>query len=285
MLSGVEGKFVTELRRPKINLINIVTSAVCSSVAIASTLIRLYIRRNRLWADDAWACFSMMSLIVQVVAVFLHSSTGTVGVTRYYLMAVTFYTIIWSARLSLLFSIIRIDPCLKRRAYLLLCACIFIVTCILLISQVFWVCEPKREWKRLNPPQCHLEPQVALFQLTSDVLADATLLLTPIILFRILSDKWLRYRLVAIFSTCIITTILSLVHAVFIIRVGGWKSEIVGLVEDCTSLIVCNIPVIASAATHLGEGYAARRVPRSLSSVSCHVSLPVSTVGSDATLL
>ncbi|KAF8719235.1 hypothetical protein AX14_011279, partial [Amanita brunnescens Koide BX004] len=44
-----------------------------------------------LWADDASATFSMLSLIIQVAAVFLPAGQSRVGVSRYYLMAITFY--------------------------------------------------------------------------------------------------------------------------------------------------------------------------------------------------
>lgn len=35
-------------------------------------LSRLYKRRRRLWADDIWALFASVALVIQVVAVFLH---------------------------------------------------------------------------------------------------------------------------------------------------------------------------------------------------------------------
>ncbi|KAF8335095.1 hypothetical protein F5887DRAFT_624166 [Amanita rubescens] len=247
-----------------------VTSLVCSSLAICSTLIRLALRMGRLWADDASATFSMLSLVIQLSAVFLPSESirARLGVARYYLMAITFYLTIWSARLSLLFSIIRIDPNPIRRKFLIFNAYIFALVCVLLVAQIFWICEPQRKWKSLKPPQCHVGLQVALLQLVTDVLADLTLLITPICLFRNIRDKWLRYRLVAIFSTCMVTTIVSLVHALYILTAGGPRLVIAAIVENCTSLIVCNVPVIASAAIHLGDNYSARKGPRCLESVT-----------------
>jgi hypothetical protein len=35
-------------------------------------LSRLYKRRRRLWADDIWALFASVALVIQVVAIFLH---------------------------------------------------------------------------------------------------------------------------------------------------------------------------------------------------------------------
>ncbi|KAK2467364.1 hypothetical protein APHAL10511_000599 [Amanita phalloides] len=245
-----------------------VTSIVCSSVAICATIVRFALRMGRLWIDDAWAMFSMSSLMIQVIAVFLPSYPSRLGASRYYLMAVMFYVTIWSARLSLLFSIIRIDPNPVRRKYLIANACIFVFICLFLIAQLFWVCEPQRKWKSLKLPQCQIGSQVAIFQLITDALADLTLLITPLWVFRIIRDDWLRYRLMAIFSTCMVTTIVSLVHAVYILTAGGKKVVIAALVENGVSLVVCNVPVIASAAIHLGENYSARKAPGNLDSVT-----------------
>ena len=68
-------------------------------------------------------------------------------------------------------------------------------------------------------------------RLLADVLADLTLVVAPICIFRLIRDGWLRYRLIAIFSTCIITTIVSLVHAAFILTEGGVRVVIAALVE------------------------------------------------------
>lgn len=72
-----------------------------------------------------------------------------------------------SARLSILFSVIRIDPWERRRKRLLLIAILFLVAFAILLIQLFWVCEPNPAWKRLRNPQCPLSTQVPIFQLVS----------------------------------------------------------------------------------------------------------------------
>lgn len=69
-------------------------------------------------------------------------------------------------------------------------------------------------------------------------LADIILLLAPLRLFAILRDNWVRYRFILIFSTCIITTIVSLVHAVYILTTGRLKVIISALVEVRALLVV-----------------------------------------------
>ncbi|KAJ7068906.1 hypothetical protein B0H15DRAFT_793969 [Mycena belliarum] len=239
------------------------TCATCSLFALGSTIYRLYKRRGRYWADDAWALVAFLALIVQVVAVFLHVPTPN-EMTRtarvaggcilprqsgspYYLMAMTFYTIIWASRLSILFSIVRVDPSEQRRRTLGWVALAFVGAATFLHAQLLWVCEPEPAWKDAANPQCRLPLQVALCQVVTDVIADTVLLLAPVPLFRQLADRALRRKLTLIFSTCVVTTVVSLVHASFILRNGGIKVLITALVEDCMSLVVANLPVVVTA--------------------------------------
>ncbi|KAJ7663873.1 hypothetical protein DFH06DRAFT_335250 [Mycena polygramma] len=228
-----------------------ITSATCSFFALGTTIYRLYKRRGRLWADDAWALLAFISLIVQVVAVFLHlpepnNLPQSTRVAVYYSMAATFYVTIWASRLSILFSIVRIDPSVTRRRRLFWIAFAFVAACLFLLSQLFWVCEPDPSWKKASNPQCHLTRVVAICQLVTDVVADSILLLAPLPLFRNLSDKALRNKLTLIFSTCVVTTIVSLVHAAYILTNGHIKVLISAVVEDSFSLIVANIPVVVT---------------------------------------
>jgi H+/Cl- antiporter ClcA len=164
-------------------------------------------------------------LIVQFGAVFMHVEhpadlSRLDRIAAYYLMAVTFYTVIWSARISILFSIIRIDPDPRMRYRLKWLAAAFVAAVCGLLFQLFWTCEHLHGWKNKASPQCPLPKQVAIFQLISacafaffwdspvtygasagDILADLALILLPIRLLRGIKDRRLRWRLIFIFST------------------------------------------------------------------------------------
>jgi hypothetical protein len=43
-----------------------------SAECFRTQIFRLYKRRRRLWADDIWALFASVALVIQVVAIFLH---------------------------------------------------------------------------------------------------------------------------------------------------------------------------------------------------------------------
>ena len=91
----------------------------CGIVAVFMTIWRLWMRRGRFWwddgyvplsffsprhkanANDRWAFFSLLSLFAQFAAVFLRGVpepnhlSRTTKVASYYLMASTFYAVIW----------------------------------------------------------------------------------------------------------------------------------------------------------------------------------------------
>ena len=87
-------------------------------------------------------------------------------IAAYYLIATTFYAVIWSARLSILFSIIRIDPDPVMRRRLVWLAGVFIAAIVFFFTQLFWICETiGGGWKNKPSPQCPLPKQVAICQL------------------------------------------------------------------------------------------------------------------------
>ncbi|KAJ6587926.1 hypothetical protein B0H19DRAFT_1012740 [Mycena capillaripes] len=228
-----------------------ITSATCSSFALGVTTYRLYKRRGKFWVDDLWALVAFVALIIQVVGVFLHIPvpnhwpTAT-HVAAFYLTRTTFYTIIWASRLSILFSIFRIDPSAERRKCLFWVSVAFVGAAAFLLGQLLWVCESQQQWKFSLSPQCELPLQIAICQLVSDATADLILLFSPLPLFRNLQNKSLGHKLILIFSTCVATTIGSIVHATFVLQNNNTRVAISGVVEGCLSLIVANIPVVVT---------------------------------------
>ncbi|KAF8996401.1 hypothetical protein BDZ89DRAFT_1258385 [Hymenopellis radicata] len=179
--------------------------------------------------DDTWAGFAVAVLLAQIAGVFVHIPNPSEYAGQYkiiqiaacYVLATSFYTIVWSSRLSILFSIIRVHPDEQQRRRFRWIAALFIVVPVILICQLFWVCEPEPRWKYMLSPQCVLNKQVAICQLVSDVVADLVLLIAPLKLLSCIQDAGLRRRLMVIFSTCIVTTVVSLTHASYILTFGA----------------------------------------------------------------
>ncbi|KAJ7847067.1 hypothetical protein B0H13DRAFT_1907441 [Mycena leptocephala] len=149
------------------------------------------------------------------------------NITAYYFMGTTFYLII---------CIIRIEPSAQRRRLLFWVAAAFVAAALFLLGQMFWICESDHSAEYYAYVAC----------VKADVISDSILLLAPLLLLRNLIDKSLGRKLTLLFSTCVVTTIVSLVHAAFILRDEDMKILISAIVEiqDCLSLVVANIPVV-----------------------------------------
>jgi len=212
------------------------------------------VRWHRLWWDDAWAFFSMLNIMCLIGVTFTHFASPpseTTRVAAYYLSTVFFTTVVWTARLSILFSVIRITPTPYMKKVLSYIAVLFVVFWLVLLVQPFWVCEAEPGWKEEPNPQCALGEQVAILQICTDVIADILLIAAPCWDLRNVMDKGLRRRLMILFSTSIMTTIVSLVHDGIVLTQGGIREALAALLEDSIGLIVANLAVVVTAVYRL----------------------------------
>ncbi|KAG1884283.1 hypothetical protein F4604DRAFT_1732496, partial [Suillus subluteus] len=174
-------------------------------------------------------------------------------VALYYMVAQFFYAIVWSSRLSILFTIVRltIPKTIFRRA-LMSAVIIFGIAWALLFSQVWWVCESESGWKTQPRPQCDLGRDVAIAQIITDVLGDFVLILAPFsLLYKIRLSTGQKVRVLAVFSASAITTIVSLTHAYYIFSGRGANEGMAAVVEASMSLIVANLSVVVAFIFHL----------------------------------
>ncbi|KAF8516780.1 hypothetical protein JB92DRAFT_2810087 [Gautieria morchelliformis] len=254
---------VSTISIPNVELI----ATLCPAIALVATLGRLGLRiyRSGLWWDDAFALLSAIHIILASVGGWVHFMdpkllTRTTRIAAYYVLSEAFYGTVWAARLSILFSVIRITPDAFSRTLLYRAAIVFGVVWAFFFAQLFWICVPELNWTDLSAPQCTLSLQVPVCQLVTDILADLLLITVPVRLFLGSSlESGMKIRLAAIFSASILTTVVSLVHAVYILKVGGVDELVAAVVEDSVSLIVCNLSVVVTAlyrACGLGENVA-----------------------------
>ncbi|KAF9446197.1 hypothetical protein P691DRAFT_784169 [Macrolepiota fuliginosa MF-IS2] len=100
-------------------------------------------------------------------------------------------------------------------------------------------------------PSANLSTLMTFPGRVADIISDGTLLFVPIRLFMIIQEKELRYRLIVIFGTCIITTIVSFVHTAFLFEVKETPIIITAVVENAISLVVCNVPIMVATIVKL----------------------------------
>ncbi|TFL03112.1 hypothetical protein BDV98DRAFT_416172 [Pterulicium gracile] len=244
----------------------ILSGIIGMPIAGAATLIRLLLRRHRLWWDDLLAGLSALSLLMTGVSgklLYSINEDSTIPqssrVGLYYIVAVTFDTTIWLSRLSLLLNIMRLGHFRRR---LSMAAVLFSIALIILVAQIFWVCIPQdnhNQWKSDTVPQCTLGKQVAINQITTDFFADVVLVATPLLLLKsmLIKSKHSRAlwtRLAASFSVAGLTTIVSIAHTVYLLE-GSPVSLIVSNVQMSVSVVICNFLVLSAALHKLWAKY------------------------------
>ncbi|KAG1872925.1 hypothetical protein DFJ58DRAFT_910531 [Suillus subalutaceus] len=224
-------------------------------VAVLVTSFRLCIRvqQKRLGIDDVWAALCMIFDFLLLISdcLYLQDSERYHQNTRialYYMIIQFFYAVVWSSKLSVLFTIVRLTIPGNFRRFLMCIVGTFGAIWALLFAQLWWVCETQPSWKTIQPhPQCDLGKRVAITQIITDVLADFFLIMAPFFLiYKVRLSKTQKVRILAVFSTSAITTIVSLTHAYYIFCGEGLKEFMAAIVEASLSLIVANLSVVVA---------------------------------------
>ncbi|KIK00693.1 hypothetical protein K443DRAFT_132581 [Laccaria amethystina LaAM-08-1] len=229
-----------------------VTNFVLTLTGVFATCFRLWRRKTttHIWWDDIWAALTMVFGIICMTSMelFLQNQTSHTLRTKialYYLMAQSYIALNWAARISILFTVIRISVG-RVRYCLKWIAAIFILTWLILTAQLLWTCEGKNADWGPSHLMCVMPLRVAIVQLTTDALSDFILIVAPLCLvWKIKLSRTQRIRIITIFSSTIAMTIVSLNHACWLIVDGGGLSEaMAGLIQNSVSLLVCNFSVI-----------------------------------------
>ncbi|KAJ7794728.1 hypothetical protein B0H14DRAFT_2392313, partial [Mycena olivaceomarginata] len=134
------------------------------------------------------------------------------------------------SRMSVMFSVIRlllrIMP-LTRCKLTSACTALFALCWVgLVIQKVHLYASDKSWYKSHRPQQCNLGKEVIAFQLVrtsdSDGFADFTLAIIPITLIRQVSIPATQRKILSvIFAASVLTTLVSIVHAVVLLGPGG----------------------------------------------------------------
>ncbi|KAJ3872885.1 hypothetical protein F5051DRAFT_338534, partial [Lentinula edodes] len=212
------------------------------------TLFRINIRRRtkRLWWDDAWALLTMFLSQLMLIAMWIRTDTPgshSARIVAYWLVLETFR----SARISLIFSVIRLIPPLfvLRRVSEWMAVIFFLMWAGSLIQKTY-ICASDRSWYQLSAPQCHLGTDVAIVELVTDLFADVVLAVIPIRLLAgvgLSPDK--RRMLYMMFCASLLTSMVSIIHAVFLLGPSGLLEAITAQAEAGTALMVANVGVLS----------------------------------------
>ncbi|KAJ7364587.1 hypothetical protein DFH08DRAFT_274963 [Mycena albidolilacea] len=223
-------------------------------IAMLTTLFRLTVRvrTRKFWLDDAWVIVALSFSIILLVSMWLRTIPGQSKYTlivTYWLLSFGFTSTLWASRMSVIFSIIRLIPHqFLLRKITTGVAAVFAVFWLGLMIQVAHVCGKDKSWYKMTKPQCRLDHGVAVLELSTDVFADLALAIIPIILIRnTMLPSSQRKMLVVIFTASLLTTLVSIVHAVFVLGPSGSLEGISAHAEAATALIVANVAVMVTS--------------------------------------
>ncbi|KAE9406581.1 hypothetical protein BT96DRAFT_221871 [Gymnopus androsaceus JB14] len=234
---------------------NLVFSVVFFTIASGSTTARLCIRyrKQRLWWDDGWAILTVILSTLVDISLFGAGSNPIVPVSpspvQFWLNVTSFTVGVWSARISLMLSIIRlIPPLFTLRRVSEWAAALFFLMCVGILTPKIYICASQLYWDG-SVPVCPLG-KVAIGELITDVVADITLIAIPIRLLGYVNlPKDKRRMLIVIFGASLLTSAMSVVHAVFLIgsQSNNFEALLIPIVNEAevgTALAVANLGVL-----------------------------------------
>jgi len=226
---------------------------VAASVTLVRLIVFRFMRQRQWWWDDFFAFLGLLCLATFVPGAFLMGEgpkiPRRVRIAAFYLVGGLFYSTIWCARLSIIFTVIRIAPWPSQIRVLLGVAAFFFLQWIILFVQMFWVCEKgNSSWKEHDYAQCVLGEAVGITQVVTETISDFILVIAPLWILRdVRLSSGLRIRLIVVFSCSMMTTMAGLAHAILVLKMPGALEAIMGAVENCVALSVCNLPVLVPA--------------------------------------
>ncbi|KAL0576433.1 hypothetical protein V5O48_005538 [Marasmius crinis-equi] len=223
------------------------------------TVARLIVRyrARRMWLDDAWAFVALICAFMLLVGMWIRTDVPGEGplhqprsarVVAYWMVVLSFTNTLWAARMSIIFSVIRlVPPMMRLRRISNISAILFLLMWIGLLIQKTYICAENKSWYQRDPPQCRLGQGVAINELVTDAISDVLLAVIPIRLLKgvtLMKDQ--RKMLYIIFGSSLLITLVSIVHAVFVLGPTGLLEAITAQAQAATALIVADIGVLGS---------------------------------------
>ena len=172
--------------------------AIFQILAIVLTVFRLIVRfrKRRLWWEDllagvaavgafivlvtfwvridpppskSWQYLLIVLLTAKTAPVSVPGSVDWKRVNTYWFVSLGFTCVLWAARMSMMFSIIRITPPMHRlRVVSKWSSALFVVCWISLMAQKLYICTTTQEtWHLSATTECHLGKSVAILELCS----------------------------------------------------------------------------------------------------------------------
>lgn len=229
----------TDFTQVKTDTSLVVTGSVSHGIAIVCTIFRLVYRgwTRHVWWEDAWAAVSLISDVLVLACIWIYPSPNLPS----WFLAVALTCVMWAARMSIIFCIIRITNHSGRKlhrwlAYLI--ALSFLCMWIALLVQKIDVCRFQA---------CQMSESVALSQLITDVFADFSLVAAPLQIWKNVGlSRGRKILVLSSFGASILITATTIPLSVILFWPLSNTALVFAHVRAAVSLIVCNVLVIVT---------------------------------------
>ncbi|KAN0084451.1 hypothetical protein V8E55_007955 [Tylopilus felleus] len=192
----------------------------CHAAAITCTATRLVYRwhTKRFWWEDVWAVIAVMWTVVCLTGFLLHNTSMSPMSARNqvsdWLGTLSNTMVVWAVRCSIFLSLVRVsNPTGSSRYIALACIASFLIMCVATTAQKIYYC---------GAYHCDVSSPVAILQLTTDVSADAVLVLAPIPFLRdVHLSQNRRILILTTFSSSLFVSAISITQSAFLFRAYG----------------------------------------------------------------
>ncbi|KAG9311985.1 hypothetical protein JVU11DRAFT_7255 [Chiua virens] len=174
---------------------------------------------GRFWWEDAWAAILLATGIIWVITFWAQHPSGPSAIVGAWIGSIGFTCIVTSARMSVLFSVIRIihgPPRLLKFTY----ACVaFFAACwtVLIVARTV-LCALDSSWHHIytsGRPSCPTSAQIAIFQFTSDCVAVLILVVLPLhMLWKVKLPRRKKRMILSIFASSVVLAFAAIFHTV-----------------------------------------------------------------------
>ncbi|KAG2090067.1 hypothetical protein BD769DRAFT_416289 [Suillus cothurnatus] len=222
-----------------------VVALVSHSIAILCTIFRLAYRgwMRNLWWEDAWAAFALIEDAVCLACIW-HDSLRITS----WILVVTFISVPWAARMSIIFSIIRITNHTSSKIHRQ------IIYAIAVSFAFMWVALLTHRITRCALHSCFMGKSAVLSRLITDVIADIFLVAAPLYLWSNVGLlRSTKILVLSAFSASLLNIAITVPHSIVLLeghKIGGIVI-IVPHIKAALSLVVCDLLVIATAVYHI----------------------------------
>lgn len=214
-----------------------VAGSVSHSIAILCTVFRLVYRgwTSHFWWEDAWAACALIADVACLACIWIDARISS------WILAVAFTSVMWAARMSVIFSIIRIVnhsgyKIHKHIAYLI--AASFACMWAALVAQKISLCQFHA---------CQMASSVALSHLITDIIADFSLVAAPLYIWKNLKfPRRSKILILSAFCASLLITAITIPHSIVLFKTQTLTPLILAHVKAALSLVVCNLLVIVT---------------------------------------